>query len=92
MLQSEDYRKMITTIITTSSVTASVTASVAGFGMALGLVAVIVLIAFLCVKELAISSEPSSWRFLAQSLDVAIIPLIIVFAIIVVTKTTAILA
>lgn len=79
---------MITTIITTSSVTASV----AGFGMALGLVAVIALVAFLCVKELAISSEPDSRRFLAQSLDVAIIPLIIVFAMIVVIKTTEILA
>lgn len=88
MLQSEDYRKMITTIITTSSVTASV----AGFGMALGLVAVIALVAFLCVKELAISSEPDSRRFLAQSLDVAIIPLIIVVAMIVVIRTTAILA
>jgi phosphotransferase system glucose/maltose/N-acetylglucosamine-specific IIC component len=88
MLQSEDYRKMITTIITTSSVTASV----AGFGMALGLVAVIALVAFLCVKELAISSEPDSRRFLAQSLDVAIIPLIIVVAMIMVIKTTEILA
>lgn len=88
MLQSEDYRKMITTIITTSSVTASW----AGFGMALGLVAVVALIAFLCVKELAISSEPGFRRFLAQSLDVAIIPLIIVVAMIVVIKTTEILA
>jgi glucan phosphoethanolaminetransferase (alkaline phosphatase superfamily) len=88
MLQSKDHRKMITTIITTSSVTASV----AGFGMALGLVAVIALVAFLCVKELAISSESDSRRFLAQSLDVAIIPLIIVVAMIVVIKTTEILA
>ena len=79
---------MITTIITTSSVTASV----AGFGMALGLVAVIALVAFLCVKELATSSEPDSRRFLAQSLDIAIIPLTIVFAMIVVIKTTEILA
>ena len=88
MLQSEDYRNMITTVIITSSVTASV----AGFGMALGLVAVIALVAFLCVKELAISSEPDSRRFLVQSLDVAIIPLIIVVAMIVVIKTTEILA
>ena len=88
MLQSEDYRKMITTVITTSSVTASV----AGFGMALGLVAVVALIAFLCVKELASSSESGFRRFLAQSLDVAIIPLIIVFAMILVLKTTEILA
>ena len=79
---------MITTIITTSSVTASV----AGFGMALGLVAVIALVAFLCVKELATSSELGFRRFLAQSLDIAIIPLTIVFAMIVVIKTTEILA
>ncbi len=88
MLQSEDYRKMITTIITTSSVTASVSV----LDMIPGLVAVIALVAFLCVKELAISSEPDSRRLLAQSLDVAIIPLIIVFATIVVIKTTEILA
>ena len=78
---------MITTVIISS-----VTASGAGLGMALGLVAVIALVAFLCVKELASSSEPDSRRFLAQSLDVAIIPLIIVFAMILVIKTTAILA
>jgi len=78
---------MITTVIISS-----VTASGAGLGMALGLVAVIALVAFLCVKELASSSEPDSRRFLAQSLDVAIIPLIIVFAMILVIKTTEILA
>ena len=78
---------MITTVILSS-----VTASGAGLGMALGLVAVIALVAFLCVKELASSSEPDSRRFLAQSLDVAIIPLIIVFAMILVIKTTEILA
>jgi len=82
---------MITTVII-SSVTASVTASGAGFGMAVGLVAVIALVAFLCVKELASSSEPDSRRFLAQSLDVAIIPLIIVVAMMLVIKTTEILA
>jgi len=78
---------MITTVIISS-----VTASGASLSMALGLVAVVALIAFLCVKELATSSEPSSRRFLAQSLDVAIIPLIIAFAMILVIKTTEILA
>ncbi len=78
---------MITTVIISS-----VTASGASFGMALRLVAAITLVAFLCVKELASSSEPGSRRFLAQSLDVAIIPLIIAFAMIVVIKTTEILA
>lgn len=78
---------MITTVIISS-----VTASVSVLDMIPGLVAVIALVAFLCVKELASSSEPDSRRFLAQSLDVAIIPLIIVFAMIVVIKTTEILA
>lgn len=87
MLQIKDYRKMITTVIISS-----VTASVSVLGMIPGLVAVVALIAFLCVKELASSSEPGSRRFLAQSLDVAIIPLIIVVAMIVVMKTTEILA
>jgi hypothetical protein len=87
MLQSEDYRKMITTVIISS-----VTASVSVLGMIPGLVAIVALVAFLCVKELAISSESDSRRFLVQSLDVAIIPLTIVFAMIVVIKTTEILA
>ena len=78
---------MITTI-TVSSVTASMT----GLGMVSGLVAVIALLAFLCVKELAFSNEPGSRRLLAQSLDVAIIPLIIVVAMIMVMKTMEILA
>jgi len=78
---------MITTVIISS-----VTASVSVLGMIPGLVAVVALIAFLCVKELASSSEHGSRRFLARSLDVAIIPLIIAFAMILVIQTTEILA
>lgn len=83
----QKQRDMITTVIISS-----VTASGSGFGMAFGLVAVTALIAFLCVKELAFSGESGSRRLLAQSLDLAIIPLIIVFAMILVTRTMEILA
>ena len=80
---------MITTV-TTSTVTTVTT--MIGFGVALGLVAVVALVAFLCVKELAAASGGSSQRFLARSLDVGIVPLIIAFGMIVAMKVVAILA
>lgn len=80
---------MITTIITT---TAAGITTVVDFGMILGLVAVIGLIAFLCARELAVASESSSHRSLAKFLDIGIIPLIIVFAMIVMMKVVELLA
>ena len=79
---------MITTIVT-STVTTVTTA--VDFGMIFGLVAVIGLIAFLCARELAATSENSSHRSLAKFLDIGIIPLIIVFAMIVMMKVVEIL-
>jgi len=63
-----------------------------GFEAILGLVAVITLVAFFCVRELAAASESSSCRSLANFLDIGIIPLIIVFAMIATVKVLAILA
>lgn len=80
---------MITTTVT-STVTSVTT--MLDFGMILGLVAVIALVGFLCVKELAAASENSSRRTLAKFLDVGIIPLIIACAVIVVVTVMEILA
>ena len=79
---------MISTV-TTSTVTTVTT--MIGVGLGLGLVAVIALVAFLCTKELASTCENGSRRFLARSLDVAIVPLVIAFVMIVVMKVVEIL-
>ena len=80
---------MITTV-TISSVT-TVTAII-GFGMTAGLVAIITLIAFLGVKELANADGNGTQRLLAKSLDIGIIPLTILFVMITATRIVAILA
>ena len=80
---------MITTTVTSTE--AGIT-TVVDFGMILGLVAVIGLVAFLCAKELAAASEISSRRSLAKFLDIGIVPLIIAFAMIVMIKVVEILA
>ena len=80
---------MISTV-TTSTVTTITT--MIGFGMALGLVAVIALIAFLGVRELAAASESSRHRLLAKSLEIGIAPLVIAFVMIVAMKVVEILA
>ena len=79
---------MITTV-TTSTIT-SVTTTI-GFAAAVGLVAVITLVAFLCTKELAAVSSGSQ-KFLARSFDVGIVPLIVAFGMIVAMKVVQILA
>ena len=79
---------MITTV-TTSTIT-SVTTTI-GFAIAVSLVAVIALVAFLCAKELAAASGGSSPRFLARYCDVGIVPLVIAFTMIVAMKVVEIL-
>jgi len=80
---------MITTVIT-STITSITTTSMMVFGVGLGLVAVIALIVFLFARQLATSGSNSP-RFLAKSLDVSIVPLLIVFALIVGIKAVEIL-
>jgi len=80
---------MITTVVTSTVTTVT---AITGFGVILGLMAVIALVAFLCVKELAAASGNSSHRSLAKFLDVGIIPLAIAFALIVATEIVKILA
>jgi len=80
---------MITSIVTSTVTTVTATGI---FGTMLGLVAIIALIAFLCVKELVSAQKSSSRRSLAKFLDTGIIPLIIVFAMVVSTHLMEILA
>ena len=80
---------MISTVVTTTVTTIT---TMIGFGMALGLVAVIALIAFLGVRELATASESGRQRLLAKSLEIGIVPLIIAFVMIVAMEIVEILA
>lgn len=81
---------MITTITTSTistitTVTSSVTATIS-LGVIFGVVAVVTLLLFLCVKELAAASTGNSQKVLARFLDVGIIPLAIAFVLIVAVK------
>ena len=79
-------------ISTVTVSTVSTIMSLIGLEEILGLVAVIALIAFLCVKELAGVSNGGTHRFLARSLDISIVPLIIAFGMIVAMEIVAVLA
>jgi len=81
---------MISTVVS-STVTSTVTV-VTDVGIILGLVAVIVLVAFLCVKELATTSTAGARRPLSKFIDIGVVPLIIVFAMIVVMEIIKIVA
>ncbi len=83
---------MITTVVTSITSTVTSVTSVMGFGVTLGLVTVISLAAFLCARELATASGSSSRRSLAKFLEVGIVPLIIVFAMIVIMAVVEVLA
>ena len=83
---------MISTVTTSTISTITSVTTTIGFGIALGMVAVIALLAFLCTRELAAASEDSKHRFLAKSLDVVIVPLLIAFLMIVTMKIAEILA
>ena len=74
------------TISTVTTVTTTI-----GFGVAMGVLAVIALLAFLCIKELSAATEDINHRFLARSLDIGIVPLFIAFVTIVVMKIVEVL-
>ncbi len=82
---------MITTVVTSTVSTITTMTTMQGFGMMLGLVAVIALVTFLCVKELAAAGDSSPRRSLAKFLDVGIVPLAIAFAMIVAMEIVKIL-
>mgnify|MGYP000303557274 CR=1 FL=1 len=79
---------MVSTV-TTSTIT-TITTTV-GFGLALGVVAAVALLAFLCTRELAAASKNGKYRLLSKSLDVVIVPLLIAFGMIVAMKIAGVL-
>jgi len=81
---------MVTTV-TTTTVTTVTTVTMLGLGFVLGLIAVVCLIALLTTKELVGAGEGPKRSFLTRFLDVGIVPLIIVFAVIVITEVVGIL-
>ena len=70
---------------TTTSVISSIT-STAGLAAGLGLIAVLMLISFLIVKELASAGDNPRLERLSRFLNVAIVPLLVVFGSIVVSR------
>jgi len=77
-------------ISTVTSTTVSTITSVA-LGATLGLVAVLLLIGFLVVKELASNGGHSRLQVLSRVLNVAIYPLLAVFAVIVANRMIEVL-
>ncbi len=80
---------MISTVTTTVSSMASSMVSAMGIAGSLGVVAVITLIGVLIVKEL-VSTQPKLSK-LATSLSIAVLPLMMVFAGIVMVKIMEVL-
>jgi hypothetical protein len=80
---------MITTVTTTTTtVVATTTTTTAAISIAgsLAIIGTIVLISLLIAKELLSSHKVERTLFLSDRLDIAIIPLLLMFALIVITK------
>ena len=79
---------MVSTVTTT---TVSTVTSTAGLAASLGLIAVLILISFLVAKELAGATAHPRLQRLSRFLNVAIIPLLMVFTTIVGVKVAEVL-
>ena len=79
---------MISTVTTT---TVSTVTTTAGIAAGLGLIAVLMLISFLVAKELAGGGDHPRLRRLSRVLNVAIVPLFMVFTAIVASKVVEVL-
>ena len=83
---------MITTVVTTSTVTTVTTIAAAGLAMAISIAAVVSLISFLTMRELAGARDSSTSLRIARFVSVGILPLVITFAVIVAIKVAEVLA
>jgi hypothetical protein len=79
---------MVSSITTT---TVSTVTSTAGFAASLALIALLVLFSLLAAKEFASATEGSRAQRFGRGLNVAVIPLLMVFTAIVVAKLVDIL-
>ncbi len=77
-----------------STVTSTTVTTVTLFGISalLGLAAVLMLIAYLVAREMLGASEDRRLQLIARRLDVAVVPLLLVFAAIVGDKVAEVLA
>lgn len=76
---------------TVTSVTVSTISSAVGLAVGLGLIAVLTLIGFLVLKELTSAGDHPRLRLLSRLLNVAIIPLFVVFVSVVVARALEVL-
>jgi len=81
-----------TTVVSTTTTAAGVTTTVASVNLAasLGIIGTIVLISFLIVKQLLLSHRLENTLFLSNRLNIAIVPLLLMFILILITKITSI--
>ncbi len=79
---------MISTVTTT---TVSTVTSTAGIAAGLGLIAVLALISFLVTKELSSAGDSPRLQRLSRYLNVAIVPLLVVFTSIVASRVAQVL-
>ncbi len=82
---------MISTV-TTSTITTVTTIAAMGLTTAISVAAVVTLIAFLSIKQLAGASPSLSSQLTARFLNIGILPLIMAFTVIVAVKITQVLA
>jgi hypothetical protein len=83
----EEEQKMVSTV-TSTTVT---TVTLLGLTAVLGLAAVLMLISYLAARELLDASGHRRLRLLARRLNVAVVPLLVVFAVIAATKVAEVL-
>lgn len=85
---------MISTVTSTtvSTITSSASSVTTGaLAASLALVSVIILFVLLVQKELVTAADPPRFRALGRTLNVAIVPLLMAFAMIVVTRVAEVL-
>ena len=78
-------------ILSISTVTTSAVTSTAGFAASLGLIALLALVSLLLAKELSSATGAPRMQRFGRGLNVAIIPLLMVFAAIVAVKLVEVL-
>lgn len=79
------------TSVTTSTITTVTMIAALGWTVAIGVAATVALIAFLTTKELAGASLSPSLQRTTMFLNIAIVPMVMVFAVIVAVKIAAVL-
>jgi hypothetical protein len=82
---------MISTVTTTTVSTVTTTVTTVSFVASLALVSVLTLFVLLLQKELATATESPRLKALGRTLDVAVVPLLMAFAMIVAVRVAEVL-